>query len=145
MNELNKLIATNPEFPASYGARANLYWRQGNQDAFVADRVAELTKDGRTAEAEAFAAGYRKARLKGACTAIIELLKNKARTEYVSPYQMATYYALMGDRDQTFEWLEKAYKERSGRLEYIKTEDFFDGLRSDPRYVDLLRRMGLPQ
>ena len=145
MNELNKLIATNPEFPVSYGARARVYWRQGNQDAFVTDRVAELTKVGRTAEAEAFAAGYRKAKLKGACTAAIELLKNKSRTEYVSPYEIATYYALMGDRDQTFDWLEKAYKERSGRMEYIKTEDVFDGLRSDPRYLGLLRRMGLPQ
>jgi len=51
----------------------------------------------------------------------------------------------MGDRDQAFDWLEKAYKERSARLEYIKSEDFFDSLRSDPRYLDLMRRMGLPQ
>jgi TolB-like protein/Tfp pilus assembly protein PilF/predicted Ser/Thr protein kinase len=145
MAELNKLIAANPEFPPNYGQRAIVNWHQGNQDAFVADLVAELTKAGRTAEAEAFAAGYRKARLKGACTAIIELLTNKARTEYVSPYEISTYYALMGDREQTFDWLERAYKERSGRLEYIKAEDFFDALRSDPRYLDLLRRMGLPQ
>jgi hypothetical protein len=42
----------------------------------------------------------------------------------------------MGDRDHTFEWLEEASAERSGRLEYIKGEDFLD---SDPRYIDLLR------
>jgi len=50
----------------------------------------------------------------------------------------------MGDRDHTFEWLEKAYAERSG-IEYIKTEEAFEPLRSDPRYIDLLKRMGLPQ
>jgi len=126
--------------------RAILYWHQGNQDAFVADWVMGRTKSGRADEAQAFAAGYRKASLKGACTAIVELLKNKSRAEYISsPYKIATYYALMGDRDQAFDWLEKAYKERSARLEYIKSEDFFDSLRSDPRYLDLMRRMGLPQ
>jgi hypothetical protein len=51
----------------------------------------------------------------------------------------------MGDRDHTFEWLEKGYAERSGRMEYIKAEDALDPFRSDPRYVDLLRRLGLPQ
>jgi tetratricopeptide (TPR) repeat protein len=145
MNELNKLIATNPEFPPYYGTRAIVHWHQGNQGTFVADWVASQLKAGRTGEGEAFAAGYRKAKLKGACAAEIELLKNKARTEYVSPFEIATYYALMGDRDQTFDWLERAYKERSGRMEYIKNEDFFEDLRSDPRYLDLLRRMGLPQ
>jgi hypothetical protein len=111
----------------------------------VADWVTEHTKAGRTAEAEAFAAGYRKARLNGACTAVIELLKNKSQREFVSPYEIAIYYALMGDRDHTFDWLERAYRERSGRIEYINEEDLFAGIRSDPRYLDLLRRMGLPQ
>jgi hypothetical protein len=49
----------------------------------------------------------------------------------------------MQDREQTFEWLEKAYAERSGRMEYVKTEDFFKPFRSDPRFVDLLRRMNM--
>ena len=51
----------------------------------------------------------------------------------------------MGDRDRTFELLEKAYAERSGLIEYIKIEDFFEPFHSDPRYIDLLKRMGLPQ
>jgi hypothetical protein len=62
-------------------------------------------------------------------------LKNRSQQEYVSPYEIAVYYALMGDRDETFEWLEKAYSERSGRMEYIKVEEFFQPFRSDPRYV----------
>jgi hypothetical protein len=51
----------------------------------------------------------------------------------------------MGDRDHTFEWLEKAYTEQSASMEYIKAEDFFEPFHSDPRYMELLRRMGLPQ
>jgi len=143
--ELNKLIAANPEFPPSYVFRSHVYWHQGNQGGFVTDWVMARKTVGRGDEAEAFAAGYRKGNLKGACTALIDLLKNKSRREYVSPYEIAIQYALMGDRDHTFEWLEKAYAERSGRVEYIKSEDFFDPFHSDPRYSDLLRRIGLPQ
>jgi serine/threonine protein kinase/TolB-like protein/Flp pilus assembly protein TadD len=145
MAELNKLIAANPEFPPYYGFRADVYWHLGNQDAYVADRTMAMKKSGRPERAEAFAAGYRKAKLNGACTSLIELLKKESQIKYVSPYEVATQYALMGDRDHAFEWLEKAFEERSGRMEYIKREYLFDPLHSDPRYIDLLKRMGLPQ
>jgi serine/threonine protein kinase/Tfp pilus assembly protein PilF len=144
MVEFNRLIAANPEFPPYYSFRSRVHWHHGNQEAFVADWVAARKMSGRMDEAEAFAAGYKKAKLQGACTALIDVLKNKTRREYVSPYDIAVEYALMGDRDRTFEWLEKAYADRSSRLEYIKQEDFFAPFRSDPRYLDLLRRIGLP-
>jgi Flp pilus assembly protein TadD len=143
--ELNRLIAANPEFPVNYGMRAYVYWRLSNQDAAAADEATEMKKNGRPEWAEAFAAGYRKAKLKGACTALIEVLKNESQREYVSPNELARYYGLMGDRDHTFGWLEKGYAERSSRMEYIKTEDYLEPFRSDPRYIDLLKRMGLPQ
>jgi eukaryotic-like serine/threonine-protein kinase len=145
MAELNRLIAANAEFPPYYAIRGTLYFHLGNQDAFAADWAMHMKKGGRPERAEAFAAGYRNAKLKGACTALIEQLKNESQREYVSPYEIATHYALMGDRDHTFEWLEKAYADRSGRMEYIKIEDFLQPFHSDPRYIDLLKRMGLPQ
>ena len=145
MAEVNRLIASNPDFPIYYDDRSSLYWRQGNLDAFVADEVMSMKKTGRLEEAEAFAVGYQKAKLKGACTALIEVLRNRSQREYVSPYLIAVNYARMGDRDHTFEWLEKAYAERSGNLEYTKIEDAFVPFHSDPRYADLLKRMGLPQ
>jgi serine/threonine protein kinase/tetratricopeptide (TPR) repeat protein len=145
MTELNRLIASNSAFPPYYVYRSSVYWRLGNQDAYVADQVMHMTKIGRLEEAEAFANGYRKAKLKGACTALIEVLKDRSQREYVAPYEIAVSYGLMGAGDDTFEWLEKAYAERSGRMEYIKVEDAFVPFHSDPRYIDLLKRMGLPQ
>jgi serine/threonine protein kinase/tetratricopeptide (TPR) repeat protein len=145
MAELNRLILINPEFPVYYQSRAITYWQLGNLDAFVADWVMGLKKTGLPEEAAAFDAGYRKAKLKGAGLALIEMLKNRSQREYVSPYDIAEYYALMGDRDHTFEFLEKAYAERSGRMAYVKVQEFFQPFRSDPRYVDLLKRMGFPQ
>src|SRR6202166_4157764 len=143
--DLTRLIAANPEFPPNYGFRADAYRRMGNEDAFVADTIMVMKKNGRAERAEVFAAGYRKAKLKGACVALIEVLKNESRGQYVAPNEIAKYYALMGDRDHTFEWLEKGYAERSGRMEYLKSEDTLEPFHSDPRYIDLLKRMGLPQ
>jgi len=145
ISEFNKLIAREPEFPPYYGFRSLLYWRLGNLDAYVADSVMAMRKGGRQDLAEAFGKGYQRGKLNGACLAVIEVLRNKSKKEYVSPYDMALYYALMGDRDHTFEWLEKAYAERSGRMEYLKVEEFFELFHSDPRYIDLLKRMGFPQ
>jgi len=143
--KLNSLIAANPDFQPYYFVRSVVEWHQGNLDAFVADHVTAMKMGGRPDRAEVFASGYRKGKLKGACTPLIELLKSKSSTEYISPYEIAVYYALMNDRDHTFEWLEKAYADHSGRMEYLKIEDFFEPFHSDPRYLDLLRRMGLPQ
>jgi len=50
----------------------------------------------------------------------------------------------LGDKDRAFEWLEKAYEERAGRLVYLKVEHAFDPLRSDPRFGDLVRRLKFP-
>ena len=145
IERLNNLIANNPEFPVYWGARASAHWHKGKEDAFVADRVEAMRKSGRADRADAFASGYRKGKLKGACTALIDLLKQKSQTQYVAADEIAEEYALMGDRDRAFEWFEKAYQQRSGRMEYLKTDDFLQPFHSDPRYQDLVRRMGLPQ
>ena len=145
LSKVNALLTANPEFPAYYGMRSEIYWRKGDEKAFVADRGMALRKGGFPDEAEAFESTYRHAGLKGACTAMIEVLKRKSQTEYVSPNEIAGHYALMGDADHTFEWLEKGYREHSARMEYIKIADYLEPFHSDPRYQDLLKRMGLPQ
>jgi len=69
----------------------------------------------------------------------------RSRTSYVSPYMIATVYASSGDKDKAFEFLEKAYQERSSDLPYFLKADLrIDNLRSDPRFQDLLRRMNFP-
>lgn len=66
---------------------------------------------------------------------------------YVPPGSVAAIYAALGEKDQAFEWLEKAYQDRSilsvGPFAYLKLHPAFDPLRSDPRFADLLRRMNL--
>jgi serine/threonine protein kinase/Tfp pilus assembly protein PilF len=64
---------------------------------------------------------------------------------YVPPFVFAELYARLGDKDRAFENLEKAFAERGHNLAFIKVEPGLDSIRSDLRYAELLRRMGLPQ
>ena len=74
----------------------------------------------------------------------LEQLLELSRRQYVSCATIAVVYAGFGNRaDQTMEWLEKAYEERSGLLIWLKVWPIFDYLRRDARFVDLLRRIGL--
>jgi hypothetical protein len=63
----------------------------------------------------------------------------------VSAFSFAVIYLGLGEKDQAFAWLEKAYEERSFLLAYLKVDPIWDPLRSDPRFADLVRRIGLPQ
>jgi tetratricopeptide (TPR) repeat protein len=64
---------------------------------------------------------------------------------YVDFYQLATIYAGLGEKDEAFRLLEKGYKEHSGAMQFLAVDPFWYGVHSDPRYADLLRRIGLPQ
>ena len=72
-------------------------------------------------------------------------MEEMSKTSYVSPYYLATAYAGIGDKDKTFKLLNQAVDERSDSLIlYITVCPEMDGVRGDPRYKDLLRRVNLP-
>jgi tetratricopeptide (TPR) repeat protein len=90
--------------------------------------------------------GYAYARMgdrRRACE-VLDQLRERLRTEYVSPYHFALIYTGLGESDLAFEWLEKAFHERTARLTGELSERIFDRFRSDPRLRDLVRRIGLP-
>jgi tetratricopeptide (TPR) repeat protein len=77
---------------------------------------------------------------------VLDHLKELSAHSYVAPYNVAVIYAGMGERDQAFAWLDRAYKERSYYLAvYLTTDARMDRLRSDPRFAELRRRIGLPE
>lgn len=63
---------------------------------------------------------------------------------YVDSYYIAAIHVALGDKDQAFESLEKAYEERSGWLSRLKVDPIFEDLHSDPRFTNLGQRIGLP-
>ena len=74
----------------------------------------------------------------------MERLEAKRRQRYTPAISIALVHTGLGDRDRAFEWLEKAYEERSNRLAYLGRERVWESLRSDPRFAALLARIGLP-
>jgi hypothetical protein len=73
----------------------------------------------------------------------IEGLKDKRRRDYLRPYILAEDYAALGEKDLALEWLQKAYEERDDWIAWIKVDPIIDGLRADPRFAALLKRVGL--
>jgi hypothetical protein len=97
--------------------------------------------------AAALDAGFRSSGWPGALRKAIEvsLAQRKSKAEHISPYSIAQLYADLGDKDHAFEWLNTAYQEHDVYLLTVRTGFQFDSLRSDPRYAELVRKIGFPQ
>lgn len=89
------------------------------------------------------AAAYGKSGRRNDALRVIAELKQRKETGYVPAAALANAYSGLGDRDETLHWLEQAYKEQSNILQYMKVHPFYDFLRGDPRFVDLIQRVGL--
>jgi tetratricopeptide (TPR) repeat protein len=76
---------------------------------------------------------------------VIYELKDKRRREYVRPYILTEDYAALGEKNEAMDWLEKAYEERDDWINWIKVDPNLDELRSEPRFVTLLHRVGFTQ
>ena len=75
---------------------------------------------------------------------ILAKLKEQSRQSYVPSYYFALIYTGLGERDSAFEWLERAYQERSTVLAYLRLDPRLAPLRSDPRYASLVKRLQFP-
>ena len=82
-------------------------------------------------------------KLDDARAGLAKLLEIK-KQRYIPAYYIAALYSALDDTDKVFEWLEKAYDERNGFLTFINCEHAFKRFHSDPRYKNLLQRIGLP-
>ena len=75
---------------------------------------------------------------------ILQTLSERGKKSYVSPFDLALVHAALGEKDEAFALLKKAIAERSTFLVYTKWEPRLDPLRSDPRFTQILKRIGLP-
>jgi tetratricopeptide (TPR) repeat protein len=139
----NKSIEMRPNSAAAHYNLFDLYSTKLMYDNAVAQLEQALTLDGRGLEASALDATYKRDGYKGVLRTMIQINGNPSAKHY-DPAAVAQDYTLLGDRDQAFAWLDKAYEARLG-LNFIKVDPLWDNLRSDSRFADLLHRMGLPQ
>ena len=74
---------------------------------------------------------------------ILDQLKEIEKQQYVAAYNFVIVYAGLGDHDQAFQWLEKSYQDHASRMTILQVDPFLDPLRSDPRFADLVQKVGL--
>jgi len=87
---------------------------------------------------------YAAAGKKAEAQKLLDELKEQSKKQYVPAYSIAIIYAGLNDKDQAFEWLNKAYADRSFYIALLNFESTLDNLRPDPRFKELLRRANLP-
>jgi len=143
-----KLFEIDPNYPAGHFNLAFTHLFMGKYDLWLEDwkKGATLAHDPEEiAIADQVAKVYAQSGFRAALGRDVELRKQLATRRYEDPGGIGYLYAVLGDKDQAFAWLEKAYADKSVALWGIKNDHAMDALRSDPRYIDLLKRMGLPQ
>jgi TolB-like protein/tetratricopeptide (TPR) repeat protein/predicted Ser/Thr protein kinase len=144
-----KVIADNPTFGEAHDGLARAYWGEHKYPEAIQEwkTAGQLAGDKNGVEyAAALDAGFGSGGWPGALRHGIEVLlaQRKAKTGYVAPNSIAELYADLGDKDHAFEWLNTAYREHTP-LNDLRTDFPFDSLRSDPRYAELVRKIGFPQ
>jgi len=146
IEQLRKTVEMDPNFPLARFFLGMAYEQKKMYEAAVAEfqKGSELFEGapiGLAALGHAYAVSGRAAEARK----VLEELNQLGKRRYVSAYFIAAIYAGLGEKDQAWAWLEKAYEERASWLSnQVKVDPRFDSLRSDPRYQGLLRRMGLP-
>jgi hypothetical protein len=89
--------------------------------------------------------GFRSAGWKGALNKGIEVRQAQRKSSYYSPVLIAGFATELGDKDQAFQWLDTGYREHDRLMPALNTYFFLAPLRSDPRFAELVRKVGLPQ
>jgi TolB-like protein/predicted Ser/Thr protein kinase len=143
-----RVAKENPTFARAYLCLAQSYWGKGMYPQVVEQIkiYGQLLGNPNEAEfASALEQGFHAAGWKGALTRAIAARQAERKTGYSSAYNIAVLYAGLVDKDEAFKWLNTAYQERDWQMEALNTDFMLDPLRPDPRFTELVRRMGLPQ
>ncbi len=144
---MQKALELDPSFSDASIILARAYLKQGMYQQAIAELQKALTFN----ETEVLVLGalahvYARA---GQRDEALKLVRELERIEgdergYVAPFGIIWAYAGLGDNDQAFAWLEKSYQERRDRIVWLNVDPLLEPLRSDPRFHDLVRRVGLP-
>jgi TolB-like protein/Tfp pilus assembly protein PilF len=147
IQELLKIKELNPKFPVPYWGIGLCYEQKGMyQEAVDQLQKGIAVSGGRGANNIAsLAHAYGLAGQHGEAQKILAELEKRSKKTYVSSYQIALIYLGLRQNDKAMKQLEIAYQEHSTLLTYLKMDPRFDPLRSDPRFQDLVHRIGLPQ
>jgi tetratricopeptide (TPR) repeat protein len=150
-NQFKKTIEISPDYPMTYWMIGDIYFEKGMyEESFAAYSKGNVLLKLETPESAeqknvALKQALKTEGVKGYWRKILEFELDLYERGINSPFYVAAAYAKLGEREKVYEWLEKSYAERDFNLTYLKTNRNFDDLRSDPRYQELVRKVGLSQ
>ncbi|HXJ92816.1 MAG TPA: tetratricopeptide repeat protein [Terriglobia bacterium] len=146
VDQCRKTLEMDPDFALAHRRLGETYEYQGKYPEAIAEFQKALELSGgaivyKALLGQAYALSGRREDAERSLRELMQL----SRERYISSTLIAAIYLDLGEHDQAFHWLDKAYEERSDLLTYAKVDPTFDGLHSDPRWAGLLERLKLEQ
>ena len=146
IEQLRSVIAMDPNHYSAHWFLSHTYAanKQFDQAIAAAEKAVELS-DRAPGALGILGLVYGLAGRKDDANKVLNELLELNQSRYITPAALVNIYIGLGQRDQAFIWLERAFQERSNYLAYLKVFPIMDPLRSDPRFADLVQRVGLSQ
>jgi len=136
--QLLKTIELDPNFDVAHQTLSQVYDAKGMYEKSLEEAfrnnptdLAQVKKD------------YAQSGIQGIWRKQLQFLLDRAKTGEARSFSIARFYARLGDKDKAFEWLDKAFEDRTIQLTYFVADPRWDSIRSDPRYAAMLQRVGL--
>jgi tetratricopeptide (TPR) repeat protein len=146
LNALAKTLELDPNYGLAYWYRGLVYEQQRKHTEALGElrRSAELLK-GNVVVAATIGRVHALSGNRGEAERVLTALRQESTRRYINPFEIALVYMGLGQIDRAFDWLERAYRERSDLLVYMKVDPRLDPMRSDRRFEDLVQRVGIPK
>ncbi len=144
--QLRSVIELEPNFAPAHGYLSLGYEITNKTNEAFAEQMKSMELNGTPPQLiDQFRQAYERGGFAAYWTSMLEMMRTmESQSVYVSPYYKATVYAKLGDHEQALRSLERAGDERIRYVAYAKVDPGFDFLRDDPRFQQLLKRIGLP-
>lgn len=145
MAQFRKTLTMAPDFDSAHLGLWSAYHHKGMYTEALAEAKEAFTRGGDSEIVAAFDRGYEEASYAGAMRHAADRIAERSKQFYILPTHIARLYAYAGEKDRALEWLEKSYQDRDSGLVHLQIDPDWDGLREEPRFQDLLRRMNFPK
>jgi DNA-binding SARP family transcriptional activator len=145
VEQYRKTLELDPNFLLAHLQLGQVYIQKGMYDEALKELQEAFDLSGKSGLTEMMLLGYAYAvsGREGEVREMLAGLDELAGGRYFSSYRVALIYAGLGEKEAAFEWLERAYDRHDAKLIWLKVDPMLDGLRSDPRFTELLRRVSL--
>ncbi|HXU35296.1 MAG TPA: winged helix-turn-helix domain-containing protein [Blastocatellia bacterium] len=143
INQIERTLELEPEFASAQACLERAYRLKGmNKEVVVSARKSMIRSGATPQELAALDDVNSEAAMRNVLLWRLKRAEASERNRPTSPYRFAAQHAELGNNDAAFEWLERAFNERDSEFVSLKVDPAFDGVRADPRYASLLRRIG---